>query len=437
MYIYLKGGLVNGKSQNILIENDRIAEVCREDIPVNSETEVIDCKYLTIIPGIIDVHVHFREPGNEQKADMHTESLAALAGGVTSVIDMPNNSPACTDYNTLQNKFILAKEKMHCNYSFYLGITNNNVDNAVDISNNCHLPLKLFLGSSTGNMLVDNEKSIQKIFRDCKTLIAAHCESEKLIRINKEKYSGVKNLPYNIHSLIRNDEVCYQSSLFATNLAKKYSTAFHLAHVSTKKELQLLSNSDIKDKNITSEITPNHLCFYEEDYKYYRNLIKCNPAIKSYEDREALRQALFEGYLDMVATDHAPHLLNEKQQSYSQAPSGIPSIQFSLLMMLQIMKQENWPLSLIIEKMCLNPAKRYHIKYRGQIKKGYFADLVLIDFSKKTKVSKEMILSKCGWSPLIGQTFDSKIVATFLNGQKVYYDGIVNEQSIGQKLQLF
>lgn len=437
MYIYLKGGLVEGKIQNILIEDDLIKEVSCEDIPINSQTEVIDCSSLNIIPGVIDVHVHFRQPGAEQKADMNTESLAALAGGVTSVIDMPNNTPPCVDEKTLERKFALAQKNMHCNYSFYLGLTNDNVDKAISIANNLHLPLKLFLGSSTGNMLVDNASAIEKAFKETQTLICSHCESESVIKHNKEKYLKQEPLPYNIHSLIRDVQACYQSSSFAIGLAKKYNTPFHLAHLTTKKEISLLSKSNMEDKNITTEVSPNHLLFCEQDYKKYNNLIKCNPAIKTLEDRQALRQALKEGYIDIVSTDHAPHLIEEKLLPYNQAPSGIPSIQFSLLMMLQIMKQEKWPLSLITTKMCLNPAKRFKIKGRGEIKKGYFADLVLIDFNKKTTITKDMILSKCGWSVLMNKTFDFKIVTTFLNGKKVYDNGIVNTQSKGEKLNLF
>lgn len=419
MYTYLKNGVVVNKRQNILIENDKIKEVSDEDISsmLPKGVEIIDCEGKIVLPGIIDVHVHFREPGNTQKADMRTESFAALKGGITTVCDMPNNSPAIVNTQSFLDKVELAKKKMLCNFRLFFGLTNNNIDEALNLQNEYLAGLKLFLGSSTGNMLVDNKNAIDKLFRNSEKIIVAHCEDEKLIHINTEKYKKLSPLPYNIHSLIRNEHVCYNSSAFAVSLAKKYSTPFHIAHITTAKEISLLSNAKLEDKNITAEVSPNHLYFCDEDYKQYGTLLKCNPSVKTYKDRQALRNALKEGYIDIVATDHAPHLLEEKQRDYFHAPSGIPSIQFSLLMMLQIAKEENWDLSLIVEKMCSNPAKRFQIKNRGEVKKGYFADLVIINPNEKTFVSKEMIISKCKWSPLINTTFDYRVETTILNGK--------------------
>lgn len=419
MYTYLKNGVVVNKRQNILIENDRIKEVSNEDISsmLPKDARIIDCEGKIVLPGIIDVHVHFREPGNEQKADMQTESIAALKGGITTVCDMPNNSPAITNTQSFLDKIELAKKKMFCNFRLFFGLTNHNIDEALSLQSEYLAGLKLFLGSSTGNMLVDNKEAIDKLFRDSKKIIVAHCEDEKLIHTNTERYKNLSPLPYNIHSLIRDEQVCYNSSKFAIDLAKKYDAQFHIAHITTAREISLLSNAKLEDKNITAEVSPNHLYFCEEDYKHYGTLIKCNPSIKTYEDRQALRNALKEGYIDIVATDHAPHLLEEKQRNYFDAPSGIPSIQFSLLMMLQIAKEENWDLSLVVEKMCSNPAKRFQIKNRGEVKEGYFADLVIINPNEKTFVSKEIIMSKCKWSPLINTTFDYKVEATIVNGK--------------------
>ena len=306
---------------------------------------------------------------------------------------------------------------MACNFRLFFGLTNNNIEQAVELKSEYLAGLKLFLGSSTGNMLVDNEDSVKELFKKSDKIIVAHCEDEKLIRLNIEKYKNLSPLPHNIHSLIRDTDVCYNSSAFAVSLAKKYDTQFHIAHLTTAKEISLLTNDRLENKNITAEVSPNHLYFCEDDYKDLKNLIKCNPSIKTSNDRHLLRQALKEGLIDIVATDHAPHLLEEKQKDYFQCPSGIPSLQFSLLMMLQIAKEENWSLSLIAEKMCINPAKRFDIKDRGEIKKGYYADMTIINPQKRTIVTKDIIKSKCGWSPLIGKTFDNCIEMTLLNGK--------------------
>lgn len=444
MYIYLKNASISSKNirgfegvkKNILIEDEYIKEVCDKDISLSEDTKVIDCEGLVVLPGVIDTHVHFRQPGAEYKADMNSESLACLAGGVTSVFDMPNNSPAIVSKELLNEKYVLCEENMHCNYSLYFGLTNNNIDEAINLEKGSIAGLKLFLGSSTGNMLVDRKESIEKLFKQSPFVITAHCEDEQIIKTNNQKYREIIPLPYNIHSLIRTEEACFESSRFAIELAKRYNTQFHLAHLTTGKEISLLSNDKVENKNITSEVSPNHLFFCDEDYKTLGNLIKCNPAIKTSKDRKLLRQALKEGYIDMIATDHAPHLLSEKQKDYFSAPSGIPSIQFSLLMMLEIAQEEQWDLSLIVEKMMENPALRFNIKKRGFIKPGYFADLVFVKLGEKNVVKKENIFSKCAFSPLENHCFNNSIYMTMLNGNVVYQNGKVENQIKAKRLEL-
>lgn len=435
MYLYLKGGKLIDRRTNILIEEPYIKEISDKDIsPLPPNCETIDCNGLTILPGVIDAHVHFRQPGAEHKGTMDSESKAALCGGVTSVFDMPNNSPAITTPELLEQKYELCAKNMCCNYALYFGLTNNNIEQAVKLDKTTIAGLKLFLGSSTGNMLVDNKNNIESLFKNSPHIITAHCEDEALIQENAKKYSGQEELPCDIHSLIRNEQVCYKSSNYAIALAKKYHSNFHLAHVSTAKEISLLDNRDLKDKTITAEVSANHLFFSSEDYALKGNLIKCNPSIKSTNDRQALRQALKEGYIDMIASDHAPHLLQEKQNNYFKSPSGIPSIEFSLLMMMQIAKQENWPLSLIAEKMSLNPALRFGIKQRGEVRKGYFADLVIVKEGQKYTVEKKKIHSLCNWSPLEGYRFDNTLIMTILNGRIVVKNGQLEGPCQGQKL---
>lgn len=444
MYTYLKNASISSKDvrgfkgvkKNILIEDEYIKEVCDKDISLPEGCKVIDCEGFMVLPGVIDTHVHFRQPGAEYKADMLSESLAALSGGVTSVFDMPNNSPAIVTKDLLQEKYTLCKDNMHCNYSLYFGLTNNNIDEAINLNKGSVAGLKLFLGSSTGNMLVDRKESITYLFQHSPFIITAHCEDEQIIQANTQKYRCISPIPYNVHSLIRTEQACFESSKFAIDLAKRHNTQFHLAHLTTGKEISLLSCDKLENKHITSEVSPNHLFFCDEDYKTLGNLIKCNPAIKTTEDRKLLRQALKEGYIDMVATDHAPHLLSEKQKEYFSAPSGIPSIQFSLLMMLEIAEQEQWDLSLIVEKMMENPALRFNIKKRGFIKEGYFADLVFVKLGEKKIVKKEDILSKCKFSPLENHCFNNSVYMTMLNGDIVYKDGKVENQIKAKRLEL-
>lgn len=411
------------KTVNVLIEDQKIIKIFEEEIAnLPSQTEIIEAKGLVLLPGIIDIHVHFRQPGLENKADMLSESRAAVAGGITTVFDMPNTIPPTTNLQALTEKIKLANENMLCNYKFYLGITNNNLEDALSIDPNLICGYKIYLGSSTGNMLVDKAQAIEGLFEKSKMIITSHCEDEKRIRTNTAKYKELypnNDAPASIHPLVRDAEACYLSTKFAIDMAKG-KTKLNIAHITTEKELSLLQKGKIDSKNITAEVSPIHLWFEEKDFERLGNKIKCNPSIKSKVDRDALRKALREDIIDFVATDHAPHLIEEKEKPYFQSPSGIPSIQFSLNIMLQLVKQGELSLSQLQEKMCHNPANYFHLKERGYIKEGYYADMVLVDLNGKTQVNKETILSKCNWSPFEGETFNSKIVSTFVNGEIVY-----------------
>ncbi|MDR0971895.1 MAG: dihydroorotase [Bacteroidales bacterium] len=409
------------KQVNILIKDNRISKISESeisDLPFNCQ--VIEAKGLILIPGIIDTHVHFRDPGLEYKATMLSESRAALKGGVTTIFDMPNTIPPTTSLKTLEEKISIAKNEMKCNYMFYLGVTNNNVDEILEIDNEKVCGYKIFFGSSTGNLLVDRLSSIEKLFKNSENkIITAHCEDEKTIIENTKKYKSLypnNDAPSSIHPLIRTDEACFLSTKYATSLAGE-NTQLNIAHISTKKEISLLKSGKIQSKNITAEVSPIHLWFSDEDFLLLGNKIKCNPSIKTKEDRDALRKALREDKIDIIATDHAPHLLEEKTKPYFDSPSGIPSIEFSLLMILELVFQGELSLYQLQEKMCHNPSIRFSIKDRGFIKEGYFADMVLIDTNQTYKVEKKNIVSKCGWSPLEGVTFHSKIVKIFFEGQ--------------------
>lgn len=432
MYKYFANALVvnEGREEyiNILTKENRIEVLSREplsDLPF--ETEYVECSGLILIPGVIDAHVHFRQPGMEYKADMRSESKAAIAGGVTTVLEMPNTKPATTSLECLEEKLRLAEENMYCNYGFFFGLTNENYEAAKKISSDKCCGLKLFLGSSTGNMLVNDRETLEKIFSISDKVISAHCEDENIIRENTIKYKALHpdNATAAIHPLIRSSEACFKSSAFAVSMAEKHETHLHIAHLTTEKEISLLQSGDISEKRITSEVSPVHLWFEADDFAKYGNLIKCNPSIKTKDDRAALRRALREDKIDIVATDHAPHAWEEKQKPYFEAPSGIPSIQHSLLVMLQLVAEGELTLGKMVEKMAHNPAKLFGIKGRGYIKEGYFADLVLINPNKKTIVTKDSLQSKCKWSPFEGKIFDNKIVTTYLNGEKVFENGLV------------
>lgn len=384
-----------------------------------------------VLPGIIDTHVHFRDPGFPDKADFATESRAALAGGVTSVIDMPNTNPQTTSLPDLEAKEEIAAQKSAVNYGFMIGATNDNIDELLSIPVERCAAIKLFLGSSTGNMLVNNQAALEKLFKESKKLIVAHCEDESIIQANLRNYrlecAGSDRETAALHPKIRNTEACFVSTYKAIERARKYGTRFHVAHISTATELSLLSNLPLEEKHITAEVTPNHLWFDDRDYAALGNKIKCNPAIKSNDDRMALWSGLIDGTIDTIATDHAPHTLASKQQRYFDAPGGIPSIQHSLQMMLEGLFNpaaaarddhdellHEW-LPLLVEKMCHNPALIFGIEKRGFLRPGYYADLV-IAAPGETAVTAESLLYKCGWSPLEGQTFHTRIRQVFLNG---------------------
>jgi len=380
--------------------------------------------------------VHFREPGLTQKATIATEARAAVAGGTTSFMEMPNTNPPATTQELLENKYAIAAGISVANYSFFMGVSNSNSDEVLRTNARKQdvCGVKIFMGSSTGDMLVDNYMTLTKIFSETELLIATHCEDEKIINANKEKYPDADNASY--HPLIRNTEACFESSFAAVQLAKKHNTRLHILHISTAKELQLFSNMlPLTDKRITNEVCVHHLHFTADDYAQYGNLIKCNPAIKAPENKAALWEALLDDRLDIIATDHAPHTWEEKQQPYQKAPSGVPLVQHSLLLMLQYVKQGRISIEKVVEKMCHAPAQCFMINKRGYIREGYHADLVLVDLHDKTKVTKENILYKCGWSPFEGHEFPASVKYTLVNGDVAYEDGKVNDSVRGQRMR--
>ena len=422
----------------IVIENEVIAEVLKAGkTPTAPCDETIDAQGMYLIPGVIDDHVHFRDPGLTHKADMTSESKAAAAGGVTSYMDMPNTNPQTTTLEALENKFKDAANKSIVNYSFYFGATNNNADDLAKLDKTQVCGVKLFMGSSTGNMLVDQMETLKNIFANASMLIATHCEDQHIISANtaiyKEKYGEDPDVKY--HPAIRNEEACYESSALAVKLAKETGARLHIMHISTAKELTLLENKPIEEKNISAEACVSHLFFCDKDYERFGARIKCNPAIKSEADRDSLRQALTENLIDVIGTDHAPHLLSEKQGGALKAVSGMPTLQFSLNSVMELVHEGLLSMEQLVQKMCHAPATLYQIEKRGFIRPGYQADIVLLNPQKEWTVTNECILSKCGWSPMEGQTFHSKVEKTFVNGHLVYADNQVDESHRGQALR--
>ena len=422
----------------IVIENEVIAEVLKAgETPTAPCDETIDAQGMYLIPGVIDDHVHFRDPGLTHKADMTSESKAAAAGGVTSYMDMPNTNPQTTTLEALEDKFKDAANKSIVNYSFYFGATNNNADDLAKLDKTQVCGVKLFMGSSTGNMLVDQMETLKNIFANAGMLIATHCEDQHIISANtaiyKEKYGDDPNVKY--HPAIRNEEACYESSALAVKLAKETGARLHIMHISTAKELTLLENKPIEEKNITAEACVSHLFFCDKDYERFGARIKCNPAIKSEADRDALRQALTENLIDVIGTDHAPHLLSEKQGGALKAVSGMPTLQFSLNSVMELVHEGLLSMEQLVQKMCHAPATLYQIEKRGFIRPEYQADIVLLNPKKEWTVTNKCILSKCGWSPMEGQTFHSKVEKTFVNGHLVYADNQVDESHRGQALR--
>ena len=407
---------------SVLIEDDRIADISEHPDCSVCTDKTIDATGLILLPGVIDTHVHFRDGGQSENpaGTFYSESRAARAGGVTSVVDMPNTKPQTTTLQALEAKEALAARDSAVNYGFMIGATNDNIDHLLAIEPTRYAAIKLFLGSSTGNMLVNDPDQLDRLFRDARKLIVAHCEEERVVQANlanaKLQYQGTPDETAALHPKIRNSEACFLSTYHAVERARRYGTRFHVAHISTATELSLLSNFDLDKKLITAEVTPNHLWFDDRDYPQFGNLIKCNPAIKSNDDRLALWAALEDDLVDTIATDHAPHPLEAKQRPYFDAPSGIPSIQHSLQMMLEAAVGDNELLVMVVTKMCHNPAILFGIPGRGFIRKGYKADLVMVRLGVEEKVTKESLLYKCGWSPLEGQTFHTRIEHVWVNG---------------------
>jgi dihydroorotase len=388
-----------------------------------SDYEIIDGTGKYLLPGIIDEHVHFREPGLTHKGDISSESAAAVAGGITSFMEMPNTIPQTTTLDLLEQKNELASEKSLANYSFYLGATNDNLDEIKKIDPGQICGLKLFMGASTGNMLVDNTKTLESIFADCPVIIAIHCEDEKTIRINSEYFKGKfgEDVPVKYHPFIRSAEACYKSSSIALEMARKYKTRAHILHISTLRELDLFDPVPLSpSKLITAEVCVHHLWFDDTGYENSGSFIKWNPAVKTAQDRQGLIEGLKHNSIDVIATDHAPHTQAEKKNTYFKSPSGGPLIQHSLVAMLELFHQKKITLQTVVNKMAHAPASIFNIRERGYLREGYWADLVLVDMNSPWTVTPENILSKCKWSPFTGQTFRSKILYTFVNGRKVY-----------------
>ena len=424
---------------SVLVENELIVSVTEGDYQneVPDNTQVIDASGKILIPGVIDDQVHFRDPGLTHKGDIYSESRAAVAGGVTSFMDMPNTMPLTTTVEALENKYLMGADKAFANFSFYMGATNNNLDELRKVDPRTVCGVKVFMGSSTGNMLVDNKETLSGIFAEVPMLISTHCEDEATIQQNKAHYTALygNDLPIKYHPLIRNAEACYRSSSFAVELASKYNARLHVLHISTEKEMELFRNDiPLIQKNITAEICVHHLWFSDADYEKYGNRIKWNPAVKAESDRLALIEALKTDKIDVVATDHAPHLLREKEGSCLKAASGGPLVQHSLVAMLQMVRNGVFSYEKVIQKMCHAPADLFRIDRRGYIRPGYFADLVLVDPKSEWTVNQDNILYKCAWSPFESTTFNHKVTNTWVNGQHVYNNGIVDENIRGKRL---
>ena len=415
---------------DILIKNGRIEQINSQVKGQENET-IYDAKGNLLLPGMIDMHVHFREPGIENKGTIKTESRAAVSGGITSIMEMPNTKPAAITNKILEDKYKIASESCLTNYSFYLGASNSNLDELKSVDPKKVCGIKLFLGSSTGNLVVDNKNQIAEIFEQIKIPIALHCEVDEIIKENeikaKEKYG--ENIPFLEHGNIRSRQACLLSTQYAIDLAEKHNTQIHILHMTTSDELKLFKNEPVENKKITVEACPHHLWFSEEDYSTLGSYIKCNPAIKTLADRNALREALKSGFIDTVGTDHAPHLLSEKDNTYFNAPSGMPIVQSALPSLLEYLSPE-----MVAEKTSHNPAKIYKCLDRGFIREGYFADLTVINMNKSQTVNKENTLYKCGWSPFNGIEFKSTIDATFVNGKIVYEKGKINDVGYGMRL---
>ncbi len=422
---------------DVLIEGEIIVEIASQISPKSSDYQIIDAEGSYLIPGAIDDQVHFREPGLTHKGDIESESRAAIAGGITSFIEQPNTVPNAVTQEILEQKYELAAQKSFANYSFMMGATNDNLDEVLKTNPKNVAGIKIFLGSSTGNMLVDNEVVLESIFSNTKMLIAVHCEDETTIKNNLEIYKKQygEAIPVTVHHLIRSEEACFLSSSKAIALAKKTGARLHVFHLSTASEMELFTNKiPIEEKQITAEVCVHHLWFTNDDYATKGNLIKWNPAVKTQKDQDALWEALIDDRIDVIATDHAPHTLEEKSKSYLDAPSGGPLVQHAVVAMFEKMHEGKITVEKIVEKMAHNPAKIFKIEKRGFIKVGYFADLTIVNPNLPWSVSKDNVFAKCGWSPFEGFTFKSRITHTFVNGQLVYSNFKTKENRFGKRL---
>jgi len=437
-YLIKNATIVNEGSSfvgDLLVENGIIKKI-GSSITTNSMT-VIDASGKYLIPGLIDDQVHFREPGLTHKATIDSESRAAVAGGITTFIEMPNTVPQATNQQLLQDKFNIAEKTSFANYSFMFGGTNDNLEELLKTDPKTVAGIKLFLGSSTGNMLVDNLEVLENIFSSTKLIISVHCEDEETIKKNTAEHKAQygENIPIELHPVIRSEEACYLSSSRAIELAKKTGARLHVFHVSTAKETTLFRNDiPLEEKQITSEVCVHHLWFSDQDYKEKGTHIKWNPAVKTAADRQGLWKALLDDRLDIIATDHAPHTLEEKSNSYLKAPSGGPLVQHALLALLEKVSEKVISIEKLVEKACHNPAIIFQIENRGFIREGYYADLVLIDLKAPQTVCKENILYKCGWSPFEGTTFSSSVTHTFVNGVLMYHEGVFNNEVKGKRI---
>ncbi|GAB3941951.1 dihydroorotase [Spirosoma harenae] len=421
---------------DVLVENGFIAQI-KSGLSDEGVSQIIDARGQYLLPGVIDDQVHFREPGLTHKATIRSEARAAVAGGVTSFMEMPNTVPNALTQELLADKYAIAAKTSLANYSFFMGASNSNLDEVLKTDPKSVCGIKVFMGSSTGNMLVDNEQVLDSLFQNSPMLIATHCEDEATIRANTERYKAEygDSATAELHPLIRNEEACYKSSSLAIDLARRHNARLHILHISTADELVLFDNTlPLTEKRITAEVCVHHLWFDSSDYARLGNQIKCNPAIKAPHHKEALLAALLDDRLDIIATDHAPHTWAEKQQPYWQAPSGLPLVQHPLLLMLEFVKQGKLSLETVVRKMSHAPADCFQIDRRGYVREGYWADLVLVDTTQPTTVSKENILYQCGWSPLEGHTFGASVTHTIVSGELIYQNGTFVSDQTGKRL---
>ena len=419
---------------DLLIEDGRISKI---DSSIDSQGDVIDAEGLYLMPGVIDDQVHFREPGLTERGSIKTESLSAIAGGTTSFMDMPNVLPPTLNLDLWRDKISIAEQNASANFSFYMGTSNTNIDEIKAINPKEVCGIKIFMGASTGNLLVDNEDSLNNLFKESPVIITTHCEDTPMIKDLEEKYLDKygSKIPVEMHADIRSRECCLKSSKKAVELAEKHQANLHILHITTEDEISLFSNKPINEKLITAEVCVPHLYFSKEDYEEKGTLIKCNPSIKEMSDREALRKALLEGYIDYVATDHAPHLLEGKSNDYMECPSGMPSVQHTLLVLLELVREGVYSLKDLPYYLSHKVADRFKIIDRGYIREGYWADLVLVDLDSPQSVSRENVSYFCGWSPFEGDTFNSKVVSTLVNGNLVYNEGKIIESGRGVQLE--